>query len=184
MSETVEITRYPNRRLYDRNHKTYVTVGEIETMVLAGHEVRVRDSKSGEDLTRVILTQILLERHPERMKMFPVAFLHAILRADRLALDWMAVYFGQAMTFLKGITGSPRNGTPGFDFWRTVFPQASQPLRETTSPSGVVEPQPAEPSASSSSGGEGAAIELAAKLAEMEQRLNQLEAKSPEAEAN
>ena len=106
MSETVEITRYPNRRLYDRSQKKYVTLGDIEELVFGGRDVRVRDSKSDEDLTRLILTQIILERHPERLKMFPRAFLHSILRADHLAMDWLTAYFGQAMSYMESIVGA------------------------------------------------------------------------------
>ena len=123
MSETVEITRYPNRRLYDRQQKRYVNVGEIEAMVLEGRDVHVTDNKSGEDLTRLILTQVILERHPERMKMFPVSFLHEILRADQAALDWFTVYFAQAKSLMESVTGaSGMPMLPGLDFWQAFSP--------------------------------------------------------------
>src|SRR5262245_48844890 len=64
--EPVLITRYPNRRLYDRSQTRYVTLPEIAELVRKGRTVTVRDSKTGEDLTRSILTQIILEHHPER----------------------------------------------------------------------------------------------------------------------
>ena len=166
MSETVEITRYPNRRLYDRSAKKYVTVGDIEAMVLEGRNIRVRDSKSDEDLTRVILTQILLERHPERMKLFPVPFLHAILRADRMALNWLSVYFGQALSFMEEIKRAPGvQLVPGMNLWRSLMAGgASSPPGEKTEPveqDGFEDRQ-----------------ELANKLAEMERRLKQLESDS------
>ncbi len=167
MSERAEITRYPNRRLYDRSRKKYVTLGDIEAMVLDGQDVRVRDSKSDEDLTRVILIQIILERHPERVKMFPVAFLHGILRADQMALNWLTVYFGQAMPFMKGITGTP--GTtlvPGMNFWQSLIPGVAKRANDSSTATRE-EPVPDDEAQ--------AQQELAAKLVEMEHRLKQLE---------
>jgi len=100
-TDVVEITRYPNRRLYDRSRGQYGTLTEIEEMVRAGRSVLVRDSKSGEDLTRSVLAQIILERHPERMDLFPVSLLHMVLRANDLALDWMRTYMRQSLAFLE-----------------------------------------------------------------------------------
>lgn len=100
-AEPVEIRRYPNRRLYDRSRRRYVTLQEIEDLVREGRTVLVRDSRTGEDLTRSILTQILLERHPEKMEMFPVAMLHAILRANDLALEFLRGYLRQSLAALE-----------------------------------------------------------------------------------
>ncbi len=158
MSEPIEIARYPNRRLYDRSQKKYVTLGDIEAVVLAGKAVRVRDSKSEEDLTGVILTQIILERHPERMKVFSVPFLHALLRADQLVIDWLTVYFGQAMKLMKGATAMPIPGFPGFEMWKSVVPD-SPAENEHPSPDPASNDQP----------------DLSERLSEMERRLQQLE---------
>jgi polyhydroxyalkanoate synthesis repressor PhaR len=172
MNDTVEITRYPNRRLYDRSRKKYVTVGDIEAMVLAGQDVHVRDSKSDDDLTRVILTQIILERHPERMKMFPVAFLHAILRADQLALNWLTVYFGQALNFLERITRSPRpSALPGMDFWQSLLPGSAKNVAKEASAGDVPVPEEEQATEDEAAAQRG----MAAKLAEMELRIKQLE---------
>ena len=64
MPETVEITRYPNRRLYDHRGKRYVNLGEIDAIIRQGDNVCIRDKKSGDDVTRMLLIQLLLERHP------------------------------------------------------------------------------------------------------------------------
>ena len=173
MSETVEITRYPNRRLYDRSRKKYVTVGQIEAMVLGGQDVRVRDSKSDEDLTRVVLTQIILERHPERMKMFPVPCLHAILRADQMALNWLTLYFGQAMSFMeRAMPSSSASVVPGIDFWQSLLPGGKNAKNEPpTSEAPTAEDSNEVPEA----GSKAAQQDMAAKLTEMERRLKQLE---------
>lgn len=169
MAETVEITRYPNRRLYDRSQKKYVTLGEIEALVLRGQNVRVRDSKTDEDLTRVILVQILLERHPERMKMFPVVFLQEILRADQMALDWLTVYFGQAKAFMEGVANSASASfMPSVNFWQS-FMTGSKKTPEALAAENSI------PHAEENRERPQSEIAMAKRLAELERRLNQLE---------
>lgn len=113
-TDTVEITRYPNRRLYDRSRGQYVTLTEIEEMVRQGQSVSVTDNKSGEDLTRAVLVQIILERHPERMDLFPVSLLHTVLRANDLALDWMRTYLRQSLAYMEHLPSSPMSAVPPF----------------------------------------------------------------------
>ena len=100
---TVEIRRYPNRRLYDRSRRQYVTLQDIETLVLEGTNVEVRDSRTGEDLTRQVLTQILMERHPQKMDLFPVGMLHSILRANDMAVDLWRGYMRQALAAMESL---------------------------------------------------------------------------------
>jgi polyhydroxyalkanoate synthesis repressor PhaR len=98
--EPVLITRYPNRRLYDRSQARYVTLPEIAELVRKGGTVTVRDSKTGEDLTRSILTQIILEHYPERMELFPVSVLNSIIQANDTALHFLREYLQQSLTYL------------------------------------------------------------------------------------
>jgi polyhydroxyalkanoate synthesis repressor PhaR len=100
-AEPVLITRYPNRRLYDREQSRYVTLEDIAELVRQGKTVSVRDSKTGEDLTRAILTQIVLERHPERMELLPVAVLNAMIQANEATLTFLRNYFRQALAPLE-----------------------------------------------------------------------------------
>ena len=55
------IKKYPNRRLYDTETSTYITLSDVKKLVLDSTEFRVEDAKSKEDLTRSILLQIILE---------------------------------------------------------------------------------------------------------------------------
>jgi polyhydroxyalkanoate synthesis repressor PhaR len=98
--EPVLITRYPNRRLYNRSQARYVTLPEIAELVRNGRTVAVRDSKTGDDLTRSILSQIILEQYPERMELFPVSILHAIIRANETALGFLREYVHQSLSYL------------------------------------------------------------------------------------
>lgn len=107
--DVIEIRRYPNRRLYDRSRGAYVTLGDIEELVRGGRTVEVRDSKTGEDLTRQVLTQILLERHPDKMDLLPTALLHTMLQANDLAIEFLGNALRQSLTALEALQhpGSP-----------------------------------------------------------------------------
>ena len=55
------IKKYPNRRLYDTQSSSYITLADVKRMVMGAEDFVVRDAKTGEDLTRSILLQIILE---------------------------------------------------------------------------------------------------------------------------
>jgi len=99
--EPIQIKRYPNRRYYARHTSRYVSLQEIEEMIAAGETVEIRDSQSGEDLTRSVLTQIILERQPEKMLLFPIDMLHFILRSNDMMTDFLRDYFRQSLTYLN-----------------------------------------------------------------------------------
>lgn len=74
------IKKYPNRRLYDTQTSTYVTLAEIKKLVMEVSPLRVVDAKTGEDLTRSILLQIILEEESAGAPMFTEAVLSSIIR--------------------------------------------------------------------------------------------------------
>ena len=74
------IKRYSNRKLYDTQESRYVTLEEIEEMIRAGREITVVDAASGEDLTSVTLTQIILENERSHRANLPSAFLHQLIK--------------------------------------------------------------------------------------------------------
>jgi len=74
------IKKYPNRRLYDTATSSYVTLSEIKQLVMHGETFVVRDAKSGEDLTRSLLLQIILEEESSGAPMFTEAVLANIIR--------------------------------------------------------------------------------------------------------
>ena len=76
MKETlVVIKKYENRRLYDTANSRYINLEEIAQMVRSGTSVQVLDAKSGEDLTRVVLTQIIVEDAKGRESGLPLDIL-------------------------------------------------------------------------------------------------------------
>jgi polyhydroxyalkanoate synthesis repressor PhaR len=99
--EVVTIIRYPNRRLYDRSRGRYVTLRDVEDTVRSGGTVIVRDSKTGADLTRLLLTQIILERHPDRMELFPLSLLHLIIRTDGTMFGLLRDSVHQALLYVE-----------------------------------------------------------------------------------
>jgi polyhydroxyalkanoate synthesis repressor PhaR len=75
------IKRYPNRKLYDTEAKSYVTLEQITQMIRNGEEVQVVDHESGEDLTNLTLTQIILEQEKKSSDGFvPRALLTGLIR--------------------------------------------------------------------------------------------------------
>ena len=85
------IKKYPNRRLYDTDTSTYITLTEVKQLVMDSELFVVRDAKSNEDLTRSILLQIILEEESGVAPMFTEAVLANIIR-----------FYGNAMQSFMG----------------------------------------------------------------------------------
>src|SRR5689334_7902608 len=76
----VTIKKYANRRLYNTGTSTYVTLEDLATMVKNGEEFAVYDAKSGEDITRSVLTQIIVEQESkEGQNLLPIKFLRQLI---------------------------------------------------------------------------------------------------------
>jgi len=74
------IKKYPNRRLYDTQTSTYVTLSDVKQLVLNQEEFNVVDAKTNEDLTRSILLQIILEEEAAGMPLFTTPMLSQMIR--------------------------------------------------------------------------------------------------------
>src|SRR4029078_1998765 len=80
-AETVKIKKYANRRLYNTGTSTYVTLEDLAVMVKNGEDFAVEDAKSGEDITRSVLAQIIFEQeHKGGTSFLPIAFLRQLIR--------------------------------------------------------------------------------------------------------
>lgn len=75
------IKRYPNRKLYDTDAKRYITLNEIAALIRAGEEVLVKDHATDEDLTAVVLTQIIFEQEKLQKGFLPKSVLTNLVRA-------------------------------------------------------------------------------------------------------
>jgi polyhydroxyalkanoate synthesis repressor PhaR len=85
------LKKYPNRRLYDTQTSSYITLADVKQMVLAAEDFEVRDAKTAEDLTRSILLQIILEEESGGLPMFSAQTLAQIIR-----------FYGHAMQGMMG----------------------------------------------------------------------------------
>ncbi len=85
------IKKYPNRRLYDTRTSTYITLADVKELVLAHEPFQVVDAKSGDDLTRAILLQIILEEEAGGAPMFSSDLLSQMIR-----------FYGNAMQGMMG----------------------------------------------------------------------------------
>ncbi|MGZ3181631.1 MAG: polyhydroxyalkanoate synthesis repressor PhaR [Telluria sp.] len=85
------IKKYPNRRLYDTQTSSYITLTDVKQLVLDNDEFTVVDAKTNEDLTRSILLQIILEEEAHGVPMFSSGVLAQIIR-----------YYGHAMQGMMG----------------------------------------------------------------------------------
>lgn len=80
MSATRIIKKYPNRRLYDTEISSYITIEDVRQLILDGEEFEVRDAKTGEDLTRSVLLQIIAEHESAGEPVLSTQLLAQIIR--------------------------------------------------------------------------------------------------------
>lgn len=78
-SDLIVIKKYANRRLYDTSTSSYVTLEHLSELVRLGKDFEVRDAKSGEDLTRQVLTQIIFEHENKGNGALPLNFLRKLI---------------------------------------------------------------------------------------------------------
>ena len=74
------IKKYANRRLYNTQTSSYVTLDHLASMVKEGTEFEVRDARTGEDITRSVLTQIIFEEEAKGQSLLPIKFLRQLIR--------------------------------------------------------------------------------------------------------
>ncbi len=100
---SITIKKYPNRRLYDTEKSSYVTLSDVAEMVRNGRQVRVIDAKTNENVTAFILTQIIMEHVKKKNSMLPVSLLHLIIRfGDDLLSEFFEKYLEQSIqTYLN-----------------------------------------------------------------------------------
>ncbi len=92
MSQGRIIKKYPNRRLYDTEISSYVTLEDVRQLIIEGESFEVRDARSGKDLTRAVLLQILAEHEDIGQPIFSTQLLTTVIR-----------FYGDS---LQGIIGS------------------------------------------------------------------------------
>jgi polyhydroxyalkanoate synthesis repressor PhaR len=101
--DTIELRRYPSRKLYNKNSSSYVRLPEVAEMVRRGATIRVEDTETGEDVTRQVLLQIIMEQENQQSG----SMLSADLMMDMIRLhqskasEMMTGLFEQSVAFIR-----------------------------------------------------------------------------------
>lgn len=107
----VVIKKYGNRRLYNTLASKYVNLEDLATLVRNGTDVKVVDAKTGADLTRLTLTQIIMEEAKEEPVGLPVELLkQLILASDKMRRDFMTWYLKSAFDSYQKVQGALQSG--------------------------------------------------------------------------
>ncbi len=122
------IKRYASRRLYNTETSDYVTLEDIAGFIRAGREVKIVDLKSGDDLTRQYLLQIIAEHESRGESVLPIAVLTDLVRSytgaaqsvvpDFLAMSFEMLQQGQSKMMDNMAAINPMASMPGFDAMR------------------------------------------------------------------
>ncbi len=174
----IQIARYPNRRFYSRESSKYVSLQEIEEMVQSGKNVEIRDSQSNDDLTRSVLTRIIMERQPEKMRLFPTDMLHFILRSNDVMSGFLRDYFQHSLTYLDYLhrhrAGAKTMTQPMH--WVKAWLDSISPNATANGSSAAQDSKPATSTSADEAPVEDADL-LAQRVEQLEKRLGELESK-------
>ena len=173
--DVVIIKKYANRRLYDTESSSYITLERLAEMVRQKRQFKVVDAKSGEDLTRGVLTQIIMDEEARGATMLPVNFLRQLismygdqmqsvvpqyLEASLEALQRNQSQFREAMAGALATNPFAEIARRNMDMFTAAVPGAK-----------AASPAPAAPPAD---GTRAELDDLKAQLAELQQKLNKL----------
>lgn len=103
------IKRYPNRKFYDTEEKCYITLDDISERIREGREVQVIDQGTGEEITSVILTQIILEREKKQSGFIPRSILTSLVQAGGYTVSRMRETLANPRDLLKQINQEIEN---------------------------------------------------------------------------
>jgi polyhydroxyalkanoate synthesis repressor PhaR len=106
----VIIKKYGNRRMYDTAGSRYVNLDDIAALIRAGKEVRVEDAKTGQDLTRVTLTQIITEDAKQKPTGLPLELLRQLIVAsDQAGQEFIMWYLKSAFDTYQALQSAVQN---------------------------------------------------------------------------
>ena len=108
--EPVLIKKYGNRRLYDTAGSRYVNLDDIAALIRDGKDVQVVDAKTGQDLTRIILTQIVMEDAKQKPAGLPLELLRQIiLTSDKVGQEFITWYLKSAFDTYQKVQDAVQN---------------------------------------------------------------------------
>ena len=108
---TIVIKKYPNRRLYDTSGSRYINLEDIGELVRKGKDVQVVDAQTGEDLTRVTLTQIIVDDAKQQPTGLPLELLRQlIMSSDQVGREFIMWYLKSAYEAYQNVQSKLHNG--------------------------------------------------------------------------
>jgi polyhydroxyalkanoate synthesis repressor PhaR len=115
----IVLKKYGNRRLYDTSRSVFITLADVAEMVRRDEEIQVVDAKSGEDLTRVVLLQIIMEHQKHRIDLLPIQFLRQLVtyREDTLKEFFENYLTASLSAFASTEREMTRQWREGFEGW-------------------------------------------------------------------
>ena len=106
----VVVKKYANRRLYNTASSSYVTLDDLAKMIKEGGDFVVYDAKTGDDITRSVLTQIIVEQEQKGQNLLPISFLRQLISFYGDSMQFLVPgYLEQAMTAFAGNQEQMRN---------------------------------------------------------------------------
>jgi polyhydroxyalkanoate synthesis repressor PhaR len=181
-NDPVVIKKYANRRLYNTATSSYVTLDYLSEMVKNGEDFVVYDAKSGEDITRSVLTQIIFEEENKGQNLLPIQFLRQLIKfyGDNLQtfvptyLEMSMDAFSRNQEKLRSQMREAFGGAPGFQMFeetaRKNMALFEQTMKMFTSMGGVFQPP-------KSSADTEEISELKSQLAALQRQLDKLDKK-------
>ena len=178
------IKKYENRRLYDTEESGYINLEQVARLIREGQEVRVVDAKTGEDLTRHVLTQIIVDDSRDKRGGPPLDFLRDLIKTrDDAQKDFLQWYLSTAADAYRKVQEAwPTPSWPTLGDQRKAWAKMFDPLgtmqsamrsaRGNSAPK--EEPQPDEPAEPDGSEARASAND---DLADLKKRLEELEAR-------
>jgi polyhydroxyalkanoate synthesis repressor PhaR len=126
------IKKYPNRRLYDTDTSSYITLAEVKALVMDNEPFVVRDAKTNDDLTRSILLQIILEEETAGAPLFTEQVLANLIRFYGHAMqDFMGSYLEKNVQIFMDLQQKMAEQSPGInpDVWKQ-FMNVQSPMMQ------------------------------------------------------
>jgi polyhydroxyalkanoate synthesis repressor PhaR len=130
---TIFIKKYENRRLYNINEKKYISLEDVRDYINNGYDIEVTEKKTGENITRQVLLQVIIDMSPEKLQAFPIVFLKFLIKSDAgLLNDYFTNFFTEQLGLylnnrdayfdaMKSMKGNFFGSDKGSDMFRNAF---------------------------------------------------------------
>lgn len=176
--KTVVIRKYENRRLYDTANSRYVNLEEVAQILQQGNDVQVIDAATGEDITRLILTQIIVEDAKTPDSTFPLDLLRQmVIASGRMSQENTLKYMKAMLDLYQTAYRAMTPQLNPFEFMQNLKPERDAPQAEKPP---VAANTPAEKPGKGERQAEPEDVEgLKSRVAELEKLVSTLVAKKP-----